>query len=121
MRQFNRLGDDPLTSPDGRHVLRYDGEGVATLTDTATGEIRWRAGGSGTLLLGYDGVLHIEDEDHRPLWTPEVRAALAAMGSEDVMETAYQHDLELLCRTAGVRVTVADVTGSCRFAVDSAE
>lgn len=73
MRQFTRLGDDPLTSRDGRHVLRYDNSGTATLTDTATGEIRWRAGGSGTLLLGYDGVLHTEGEDHRPLWTAEPR------------------------------------------------
>jgi hypothetical protein len=30
-------------------------------------------------------------------------------------------DLELLCRTAGVRVIVADVTGTCAYAVDAEE
>lgn len=53
--------------------------------------------------------------------TPEVREALAAMGSEDAMEIALEHDLELLCRTAGVKVTVADVTGSCFYAIDAEE
>jgi len=68
MGQFIRLGDDPLTSRDGRHVLRYDDSGIATLTDTATGEIRWRAGAPGTLILGSGGVLHIEDPDGQPSW-----------------------------------------------------
>ena len=53
--------------------------------------------------------------------TPEVRQALAAMGSEDVIDTAFERDLELLCRTAGVRPTVADVTGPARIAVIKAE
>jgi len=43
------------------------------------------------------------------------------MGADDVIEAAYEHDLELLCRTAGVRVTVADVTGTCRYAVVATE
>jgi hypothetical protein len=39
------------------------------------------------------------------------------MGSEDVLETAFEYDVELLCRTAGVRPTVADVTGPARLAI----
>lgn len=34
--------------------------------------------------------------------TPEVRQALAAMGSEDVIDTAFERDLELLCRSTRV-------------------
>lgn len=48
---------------------------------------------------------------------PEVRQALEAMGSEDPIDTAYHHDIELLCRVAGVRPTPADVTGQARTAV----
>ena len=43
------------------------------------------------------------------------------MGADDVMEAAYEHDLELLRPTAGVRVTVADVTGRRACAVDAEE
>jgi hypothetical protein len=53
--------------------------------------------------------------------TAEVRAALAAMGSDDPIETAFEADLELFCRTAGVLVTVADVTGPCLYAADAEE
>ena len=76
MRQFNRLSDEPLTSRDGRHVLWYDNSGIATLTDTVTGENRWRAGVSGTLLLGHngvDGVLKVEGADNQSLWEAEFR------------------------------------------------
>jgi hypothetical protein len=44
-------------------------------------------------------------------WGFEVRTALAAMGSDDPIESAFEVDLELFCRTAGVHVAVADVTG----------
>lgn len=98
MRQFTRLGDEPLTSRDGRHMLHYDDSGIATLTDTATGEVRWRAGGSGTLLLGYNGVLQVEDEGHQPLWTADLQHpdALNVVITED-------GDLELLSGN-GVRL-----------------
>ncbi|MFF2328649.1 MULTISPECIES: Curculin domain-containing protein (mannose-binding) lectin [unclassified Streptomyces] len=98
MRQFTRLGDNLLTSRDGRHVLRYDDSGTATLTDTASGEPRWRAGVSGTLLLGHDGALQVEDEANQPLWASDVRHsdALTAVISDD-------GDLELLSG-AGVRL-----------------
>jgi hypothetical protein len=43
--------------------------------------------------------------------TPEVRRALAAMGSDDLIDTVSEHDVELLCRVAGVRPTEADVAG----------
>ncbi|OON80128.1 DUF6461 domain-containing protein [Streptomyces tsukubensis] len=49
--------------------------------------------------------------------TPEVRAAMAAMGADDPLETAFHDDLELLCRTAGIRPTVADVTGTARWVI----
>jgi hypothetical protein len=49
--------------------------------------------------------------------TSEVEQALAAMGCEDPIDTAFEHDLELLCRTASVRPTVADVTGLARIAL----
>jgi hypothetical protein len=39
------------------------------------------------------------------------------MGSYDPIETASEHDLELFCRTGGVRVTVVDVTSTCGYAV----
>jgi hypothetical protein len=53
--------------------------------------------------------------------TAEVRAALAAMGSDDPIQTAFEHDLELFCRTAGAHVPVADVTGPCLYAIDTEE
>jgi len=62
---------------------------------------------------------HTWDNGSAEPTTPEVRAALAAMGFDDPMETAYEHDLELFCRTAGVRVTAADVTGPCLYASDA--
>jgi hypothetical protein len=51
--------------------------------------------------------------------TPEVRRALEEMGmaSDDVRDTAFEHNIELLCRTAGVRPTVADVTGPARITI----
>ncbi|WP_240965476.1 DUF6461 domain-containing protein [Streptomyces zingiberis] len=48
---------------------------------------------------------------------PEVRAALAAMGADDAQDAAFEDGLELLCRTAGVRPTVADVTGTALGAI----
>ncbi|MGP3985805.1 DUF6461 domain-containing protein [Streptomyces sp. 3N207] len=49
--------------------------------------------------------------------TPEVQRALAAMGSDNVIETVQEHDVELLCRTAGVRPTEADVAGTALGAI----
>lgn len=49
--------------------------------------------------------------------TREVEAALTAMGSDDPLESAFEDDLELLCRTAGIRPTVADVTGPARWVI----
>lgn len=60
---------------------------------------------------------HTWDNGDDEVIIPEVGQALAAMGSEDVLETAFDHDVELLCRTAGVRPTVADVSGPARLAV----
>jgi hypothetical protein len=61
---------------------------------------------------------HSADAGSAEPTTAEVRAALAAMGTDDPIETAFDHDLELFCRTAGARVTVADVTGPCLYAID---
>lgn len=49
--------------------------------------------------------------------SPEVRRALEEMGSEDALDTAFDNDIELLCRIAGVRPTAADVTGTARLAI----
>jgi hypothetical protein len=64
-----------------------------------------------------DGEVVGDDTGDEEMNTPEVRRALAEMGSEDVLDTAFEHDVELLCRTAGVRPTVADVTGPARLAI----
>lgn len=42
------------------------------------------------------------------LTTPEVQRALAAMGSDDMIDAAEERGVELACRTAGVRPTEAD-------------
>ncbi|QKV96017.1 Curculin domain-containing protein (mannose-binding) lectin [Streptomyces sp. NA02950] len=60
---------------------------------------------------------HSRDSGSREPTTPEVCQALTAMGAPDVIKAAFLHDLELLCRTAGVQPTVADVTGPARIAV----
>lgn len=59
---------------------------------------------------------HSEEGSAEPT-TSEVRAAMAAMGADDPQDAAFWDDLELLCRTAGVRPTVADVTGPARWAI----
>jgi hypothetical protein len=51
--------------------------------------------------------------------TPEVDAAMEAMETDDVLDAVFEEDLELLCRAAGVRPTVADVTGAARWAIIS--
>jgi hypothetical protein len=60
---------------------------------------------------------HTMDNGDKEVNTPEVRRALADMGSDDVLDTAFEHDVELLCRTAGVRPAVADVSGPARLAI----
>ncbi|MFB9839633.1 DUF6461 domain-containing protein [Actinoallomurus acaciae] len=85
--QFNRLRDgESLTSPSGRFVLRYDADGVATVTDESVGEVRWRAGEpdrpvAGRLLLGIGGAVQVEapDDGHELIWrsgyaAPEARS-----------------------------------------------
>lgn len=64
---------------------------------------------------------HSRDDGSEEPSTPEVRQALTAMGSEDVIDTAFEHDLELMCRTAGVQPTIADVSGPARVAVFTRE
>jgi hypothetical protein len=49
--------------------------------------------------------------------TPEVSAAMEAMEADDVLDAVFEQDLELLCRTAGVRPMVADVAGVARWAI----
>jgi len=60
---------------------------------------------------------HSADRGDEEVNTPEVRRALAEMGSDDVLDTALEHDVELLCRTADVRPTAADVAGPARLAI----
>lgn len=59
---------------------------------------------------------HSEEGEAEPI-TPEVLAALEAMDADDPLDTAFHDNLELLCRTAGVRPTVADVTGTARWVI----
>jgi hypothetical protein len=49
--------------------------------------------------------------------SPEARSALEEMGSENDLDTAFENDIELLCRIAGVRPTAVDVTGTARLAI----
>ena len=57
------------------------------------------------------------EAEARDVTTPELGRALAAMGAEDVVTIAFERDLELLCRTAGVRPTASDVTGPARITI----
>jgi hypothetical protein len=74
----------------------------------------------GKFLVYRDGEVvadHGQDNGDDEVTTPEVRRALAEMDADDVLDTAFERDVELLCRTAGVRPTVADVTGPARLAI----
>ncbi|MFD6286763.1 DUF6461 domain-containing protein [Streptomyces sp. NPDC060205] len=59
---------------------------------------------------------HSEEGAEEPT-TPEVRAAMAAMDADNPQGAAFDAPLELLCRTAGIRPTAADVTGSGRWVI----
>lgn len=110
MEQFSQLRDEPLTSRDGRHVLDYDDSGIATLTDGGTGEIRWRTGESGALLLGHDGVLQVEDEAYELVWAAELRhpdARKVVITDDGDLELLNDVDVPLVnSRTGVVEVTV---------------
>jgi hypothetical protein len=116
MEQFSQLRDEPLTSRDGRHVLDYDDSGIATLTDGGTGEIRWRTGESGALLLGDDGVLQVEDEAYELVWAAELRhpdARKVVITDDGDLELLNDVDVPLVnSRTGVVEVTV--LPGSAR-------
>ncbi|WP_330321277.1 DUF6461 domain-containing protein [Streptomyces clavifer] len=74
-----------------------------------------------TFMVYRDGEIvadHSEEGSEEPT-TPEVRAAMAAMGVDDPLEAAFHDTLELLCRTAGIRPTVTEVTGSARWVIMS--
>ncbi|MBQ0854747.1 Curculin domain-containing protein (mannose-binding) lectin [Streptomyces sp. BH-SS-21] len=60
---------------------------------------------------------HSEEGSEEPT-TSEVRAAMAAMDADDdPCQAAFDDTLELFCRTAGIRPTVADVTGIARWVI----
>ncbi|PSM44650.1 Curculin domain-containing protein (mannose-binding) lectin [Streptomyces dioscori] len=59
---------------------------------------------------------HSEEGAEEPT-TSEVRAAMAAMNADAPQEAAFDDTLELLCRTAGIRPTVTDVTGTARWVI----
>ena len=109
MSQFGQLHDDPLTSCDGRHVLGYDSDHVATLVDTATGEATWRAGAPGTLTLGYTAV-EVRDSSYELVWTSDLEHPDA-----DALRVTDSGDLELLS-TERVRL-VNSRTGAVETAV----
>lgn len=74
---------------DFQFMVYRDGEVVDDLSDNGDGEVN----------------------------SPEARSALEEMGSEDDLDTAFENDIELLCRIAGVRPTAVDVTGTARLAI----
>jgi uncharacterized protein DUF6461 len=90
---FNRLHEgESLSSPSGRFLLRHDAEGVAALTDETTGEVRWRAGAAGSLVLGQGWAVQVEEtETGEVVW----RSDLAASGA-DALVVTDDGDLELL-------------------------
>ncbi|MDN3354800.1 DUF6461 domain-containing protein [Actinomadura sp. DC4] len=127
--QFNRLGpDETLSSPSGRFVLRYDADGVAAVTDASTGEVRWRAGEQGRLLLGGDGTVQIEAPgDHEVVWRSDfaaVRARALVLTDDGDFDLLGGDRVRLLnSRTGPVEsaglgdaAPVADITGE-RFLV----
>ncbi|MFJ3667061.1 DUF6461 domain-containing protein [Streptomyces sp. NPDC090106] len=101
--QFNRLYEDErLCSPSGRYVLHYDDENVAVITDTERGEVTWRAGATGRLLLGQRYEVQVEAWDsHETVWW----SGFAAQGALHLILTD-EGDLELL---DGVHVRVANI------------
>jgi len=109
MSQFGQLHGDPLTSCDGRHVLGYDSDHVATLVDTTTGEVTWRAGAPGTLTLGYTAV-EVRDPSYELVWTSDLEHPDA-----DALRVTDSGDLELLS-TERVRL-VNSRTGAVETAV----
>ncbi|MFE1801254.1 DUF6461 domain-containing protein [Streptomyces sp. NPDC059517] len=60
---------------------------------------------------------HSEEGDYEEPTIPEVLAAMEAMDMEDPQEAAFDGTLELFCRTAGIRPTVADVAGIGRWVI----
>jgi Family of unknown function (DUF6461) len=98
LAQFSRLRpEEPLRSPSGRYLMHYDNEGVAVITDTASGEVTWRAGeegrpAAGLLLLGCGDAVQVETpKEHQAIW----RSAIAASGARELTLTD-EGDLELL-------------------------
>jgi hypothetical protein len=116
--------------------------------DTGTGRNEWSTGGNASRVDPYraaranahsqrlkvatdiDAVLAelptmgapvLNEDGGKEHWGFVVRTALAAMGSDDPIETAFEADLELFCRTAGVHVAVADVTGPRPYAAVAEE
>jgi hypothetical protein len=132
-----------LTSADGGTVLVHPDRRVVLFGED--GRSLWDVSASGEpslLALGEDGVLRIHagdaveelggpgDElvvepgatvlrraDGTVVWREGVQVEEAADDYGHVLETASEQDVELLCRTAGVRPTVADVTGPARIAI----
>lgn len=70
-------------------MLHYDEEGVAVVTDSASGEVTWRAGEEGqpavgVLLLGGRGAVQVElPAEHVMIW----RSAIAAAGARELTLT----------------------------------
>jgi hypothetical protein len=62
---------------------------------------------------------HSEEGAEEPT-APEIRAALRAMDADGPLEAAFDDTRELLCRTAGIRPTVADVTGTAKWVITPA-
>jgi hypothetical protein len=125
---LEEAGLDPVVAafPLGPHTLLVEDNGylgvrtVRLSTGTFAVSCYASVNGASAFLVYRDGEVvadHSMEGGDEEATTPEVRRALAEMGADDVLDTAYEQDVELLCRTAGIRPTLADVTGPARIAI----
>ncbi|MFI6097752.1 DUF6461 domain-containing protein [Lentzea sp. NPDC051213] len=79
---LDRLANEPVRSPSGLYALHYDSDGVAVLTNTTTGERRWRAGppdqpAAGSLVLTRARQLEVWRGGDRVVWKSGIGAPWA--------------------------------------------
>ena len=125
---LEEAGMDPIMAafPLGPHTLIVEDNGYLGIRTprpslgTFAVSCYASVNGASAFLVYRDGEVvgdHSMEGGDEEATTPEVRRALAEMGADDVLDTAYEQDVELLCRTAGIRPTLADVSGPARIAI----
>lgn len=109
--QFDRLGeDDSLTSPAGQ-VKPSEGTFTVSTYKSINADFMF------TVCRDGEEVDDFGESGGGEVRSPEARRALEEMGADDVLEIAFDRDIELLCRIAGIRPTVADVSGPARITI----